>query len=94
MSVSMFAAGINTNKVDDLFTSIGLIAPVKKKLHKNYQKLKSFIMDLSKIQLKNDRIYRMSIVRYMKNYYGDNVFEKNNAKKSYFTGSIDVDRTR
>ena len=47
MSVSIFTAGISTSKIDEFFTSAGLIAPVKSKFCGNYQKLKPFIMDLS-----------------------------------------------
>ena len=52
MSVSIYSAGVNINKIDELFASIGLITPVKTRLCECYQKLKPHIMDLSKIELK------------------------------------------
>ena len=49
MYVSIFKAGTNTSKIDEFFISVCFIDPVKSKLHENYQKLKPFIMDLSKL---------------------------------------------
>ena len=86
----MFAAGINTNKVNYLFSSIGIIAPTKK-LHQNYQKLKPFIMDMSKIKLKKNRIDHYSVIMSKKDYSGDILFEKNNIKYSYSSRSIAID---
>ena len=49
MSIDTFNVGMSINKMDQLFTSIGLINPTRTKLYENYQKLKSHIIDLSKI---------------------------------------------
>ena len=46
MSIATFNAGANIDKMDQLFTSVGLIAPAPTKLHENYQKLKLHIKDL------------------------------------------------
>ena len=91
MSASIFSAGININKIGELFTSIGLIAPVKTRLCEYYQKLKPRIMDLPKNELKINRIEHSSKVRSMKDYRGDLVFEKNQIKYSYSCGGIAID---
>ena len=75
MSISVFTVGTNTNKIDDLFSSVGLIFPAKTKLGENYQKLKPFIMDMSKIELKKNRINYCRIIRSEKDYSGDILFE-------------------
>ena len=73
-----FADG--TNKENRrIFTSVGLIAHVKSKLCENYQKLKPFVMDLSKIELRKNRIENCSTVRLMKVYSADLKFEKKRA---------------
>jgi len=91
MSVSVYSAGININKIDELFSSIGLIAPVKTRLYEHYQKLKPHIMDLSKIELKKNRIEHSSKVRSMKDCRGDILFEKNQTKHSYSCGGVAID---
>ena len=91
ISVSVFAAGISMNKIDDFFTSVGLIAPVKSKLHENYQKLKPFTMDLSKLELIKQRIENYSAVRLMKVHSGNLKFETNNVQHSCYRGSIAID---
>ena len=66
MSVSFFAAGMSMKKIDEFFTPAGLIAPVKSKLHENYQKLKPFVADLSKTELRKNHIEHYSMVKLMK----------------------------
>ena len=76
MSISVFTADMNTIKIDEFFTLSGLITPVKSKLHKNYQKLKLFVMNLSEIELRKNRIGLFSEARLMKFHSGDLMFEK------------------
>ena len=87
----MFAAGANANKVDDLFVSIGLMSPTKTKLYGSYQELDPFIMDLSKIELKENRVDHSSTIISKKDCSGDISFENINTKHSSSSGSIAVD---
>ena len=57
VSVSVFKSGVNINKIDELFVSTVLIAPVKTKWHENYQKIKPFIMDLSRVEIRTKKSY-------------------------------------
>ena len=79
------------SKFDDLLSSIGLIAPAKTKFHENYQDLNTFIMDLSKIELKKNRTDNSSIIRSRKDFSGDISFEKINTKHFYSYRSIAAD---
>ena len=73
MGISFFCDGANIIKIDELFTSIGLIVSTKIILCEYYQKLKPHIMDLSKIELRQ----HCSKVIGVKDYRGDILFEKN-----------------
>ena len=76
MIVSIFSVDMSTSKIDDFFTSVGLISPVKSKACENYQKLKQFVMDLSEIKSRKNRIDYCSVVRSMKSYSGNLMVEK------------------
>ena len=50
MSIGTLNAGASIAKIDQLLTSVGSITPASTKSHENCQKLKPYIMDLSKIE--------------------------------------------
>ena len=52
--------------MDQSFASVGLIVPTRNKLHENYQKLKPFVADLSKTELRKNHIEHYSMVKLMK----------------------------
>ena len=94
MSVSVFSAGINVNKIDEILASVGSITPAMNRSHEHYQKLKRLVVDLSKIELKKNRTEHCSKVRGMKDCRGDIVFEKNKIKHSCSCGSVVADGAR